>query len=484
MSKLKQVKPAEAKKLLENTLNVTFQLPDDLSTEVVKDQEAKRIVIPASMDKLEAARELEKQWENEEQVIDVNTTFEGYNWKDALVAIKKVTEKSFGWISGITRPATFFSPESRPKEIDVVVDVVNGKETTEKAFFGEFRIACYENAEANISVRSSGVSIAVKAKKKYSEDLSTYYNSIREYLAASSIYRAKNVVITGRENPDGEIILDFEIIENKGSDLIVLNHDENVVIENFIKSCMHDPGKKCYLFTGPYGNGKTETAMSIGRFAVQQHNMSFFYLKDSKLFDYVLNNLKKYQPAVLFVEDIDEIASGTERDARMNAILNTLDGVQTKGNNLTVILTTNHENKINPALRRPGRIDLIVKFSNPDKETVAKIFQAHLTAKLPEEAVAMLENIDFNELAKRTPDVAGAVIAEIASRAVKLYRIQGAIDQSTVDAAIVSMKHQIELMKEPIQALPLFDFKDIKFSLRNGTPIAAAVQAQPVSASA
>ena len=180
--------------------------------------------------------------------------------------------------------------------------------------------------------------------------------------------------------------------------------------------------------------------MRIGREAISR-GISFFYLKDSKLFDNVLNLLKQYSPAVLFVEDIDEITGSEERDDRMNHILNTLDGVQTKGNPLTTIFTTNHILRINSALRRPGRIDLIVKFNNPTRDTVGKIYQAYF------ENLNGFDTLDMEKILDRTPDAQGAVIAEIAKRVVKLYQKKEELTTEMTLACIVSMDYHVEIMK-------------------------------------
>jgi len=259
-------------------------------------------------------------------------------------------------------------------------------------------------------------------------------------LETASIYRGKNITVTRNGND-----LDFEIIENKGSDKIVLNRAELLVVDTFVIDSLGEPGKRCYLFTGGYGTGKTETAMRVGRVAVKEHKMSFFYLKDAKAFDQLLNLCKKYQPCIIFLEDVDEIAAGEDRNSDMNKILNTLDGVQTKGNNLTVIFTTNHPEKINSALRRPGRIDIMVKFENPTNETKEEIYKLYFD-KIPGADV-----LDYKDLAKKTPDVQGAVVAEIAKRAIKLAKKQKTITDDLVESCIHSMKYQIELMNDHIK---------------------------------
>lgn len=404
----------------------------EISTPTEYSDEAQKIILPKGMDKRVAAKELEAQWKNEESVNSFSAAFEGWNWQDVLIALRRVTEREFGWMNG---QADFWT--GNPTEIDVVVDVKNGKKVNERAFYGKFQITAWDAANASIGVQRGVAYINIDAKRKFSDVITNYFNLIREQLETASIYRGKSIVVSQKGDS-----LDFEIIENKGSEKIVLNRPEQMVIDTFVIDSLGEPGKRCYLFTGGYGTGKTETAMQVGRVAVERHGMSFFYLKDATLFDNLLNQCKKYQPCIVFLEDVDEIASGEQRDSSMNKILNTLDGVQTKGNDLTVIFTTNHPEKINSALRRPGRIDVMIKFENPDNDTKIKIYRMYF------ENLPGGDSLDYAALANLTPSIQGAVVAEIAKRSVKLASKQGAITHEIVESCIHSMRYQIELMTE------------------------------------
>lgn len=405
----------------------------EIRTPTEHSEETQKIILPKGMDKRVAAAELEAQWKNEESKNSFRAAFDGWNWQDVLVAIRRVTEREFGWMNG---KENFWT--GTPTEIDIVVDVKKGKKINERAFYGDFAITAWEAAHASIQIGRDGTAhIAIEAKRKFSAPITEYFNLIRQQLETQSIYRGKNIVVAAK---DGK--LEFEIIENKGSDRIVLNKRERLVVDTFVIDSLGEAGKRCYLFTGGYGTGKTETAMRVGRIAVAEHAMSFFYLKDARAFDILLNQCKKYQPCIIFLEDIDEIASGEQRDGDMNRILNTLDGVQTKGNDLTVIFTTNHPERINTALRRPGRIDVMIRFDNPDEETRSEIYKMYFSG-LPGEAF-----LNYEALAKKTPHVQGAVVAEIAQRSIKLAKKQGTITDDIVERCIHSMAYQIELMSE------------------------------------
>lgn len=400
--------------------------------------EIKKIIIPVSMNKLQASKELERQWKDEENVIVVERGFADWNWKDVLVATKKAAEQHFGWIQGKTIHSFFGS--NPPMEIEVVTDIKDGKKITETCFYGVFTASVWENAEVTVDADV----IYAKVKKRYSQDVKVFFDLIQDFLDKKSIYRGKSITVTKQQNPWGKISLNFEVFELKVSEKIILNEDIETVVRNFIIDDLGEEGKRCYLFSGGYGNAKTETAMRVGG-AGQAKNMAYFYCKDADVFHMLLKQAVNYQPSIVFLEDVDEIGAGEKRDADMNRILNTLDGVQTKGNNITVIFTTNHEKRINPALRRPGRIDLVVNFDNPNKDTVAKIYECYL------KELEGSDKLDYKSLAERTPDCPGAVIAEIAKRAVKLCKKRGSVSDEFVKASIDSMKHHLKLMNDKVE---------------------------------
>ena len=404
-----------------------------IQTEVQFSKEVQRVIIPEGMSKLEAANDLINQHNNEEQLNKFQYTFEGWDWKDALRAFRVVTEQKFGWIKAGSVWAT-------PTELSIVTGIKNGQKQMENAFYGRVSFPAWEDAKGMIQPDDYGtVHITIEAKRKFGPVIQTFFKELEQQLANDSIYRNKPVLVTWHR------WMELEITELKPNDKIVLNDRERTVIDNLVLDQFDDPGKRCFLFTGSYGNGKSETAMIIATEALK-HGLSFFYVKNTKAFAKVLGFAKKYEPAIVFVEDIDEIASGESRDEVMNSILNTLDGIETKGRNLTVIFTTNHEKRINKALRRPGRIDLIINFENPTPKTKEGIMRKFF------DTLNGGELVDYDMIIPQVPNVQAAVIAEMCKRAVKIARKHGNyITSDRVLAAVASMEYQIQFMNEDVE---------------------------------
>ena len=153
-----------------------YPIPEEvkeIQTPVAHSNETRQIILPTGMDKLTASKELKKQYENEEQEINQVTSFDGWDYKDALVAIKNVTESIFGWMNA--KPTWF----SQPTEIDVVVDIIKGIKQTVKAYYGVFEVTTWENAKCSVDVDRKGtVSINITAKRKFAGEITKYFKEI------------------------------------------------------------------------------------------------------------------------------------------------------------------------------------------------------------------------------------------------------------------------------------------------------------------
>jgi transitional endoplasmic reticulum ATPase len=166
--------------------------------------------------------------------------------------------------------------------------------------------------------------------------------------------------------------------------------------------------KRGVLFAGPYGTGKTMMASFIAREAVRQ-NWTFIYVKNSSELPQALKFGQRYQPVVIFAEDVDRIA-GLERTVAVNNLLNQLDGVDSKNAQIMTILTSNFMDRVNPAMRRPGRIDLVLKVEAPDEEAVERMVRHFARAGLEPDT-------DLTGIGKELAGLAPAYVREAVGRA-------------------------------------------------------------------
>jgi chaperone BCS1 len=145
------------------------------------------------------------------------------------------------------------------------------------------------------------------------------------------------------------------------------------------------PYRKGYLFYGPPGTGKTSLVTSLSSY----FNSNVYMLKLSDMSDTSLREaVTGVEPnSFLVIEDIDCIKASHKRTKKPDAdnkragvtlsgLLNVIDGVFSPPGAIFV-MTTNHKEKLDPALIRPGRIDLqlnITYATNDQKKALYRRF--------------------------------------------------------------------------------------------------------------
>jgi hypothetical protein len=142
---------------------------------------------------------------------------------------------------------------------------------------------------------------------------------------------------------------------------------------------MRLPFRRGYLLHGPPGNGKSTAirAMMTSR-GLTAYTIRLF---DDDVDDGDLENIftraANEAPAIVLLEDIDRSFPRTGQSkskVSLQQLLNCLDGVAS-GEGVVTIATANEPTALDPAiLRRPGRFDRVVLFSNPTPELRHKYF--------------------------------------------------------------------------------------------------------------
>lgn len=102
-------------------------------------------------------------------------------------------------------------------------------------------------------------------------------------------------------------------------------------------------------------------------------------------------------------------------------LLTEMDGVEAV-RNIMIIGATNRPDLIDPALMRPGRLDIKIEVARPDRKATREIFAQHLSCALPfdcdrEELIDLATTLLWEH--KATLEISGALIANIVARAKK-----------------------------------------------------------------
>jgi proteasome-associated ATPase len=201
------------------------------------------------------------------------------------------------------------------------------------------------------------------------------------------------------------------------------------------------PAPKGVLLYGPPGCGKTLIAKAVAnslakKVAEQSSDRTarsyFLNIKGPELLNKYVGETERqirlvFQrarekseegvPVIVFFDEMDSLfrtrGSGISSDMESTVVpqlLAEIDGVEAL-RNVIVIGASNREDLIDPAILRPGRLDVKIKIERPDEEAAAQIFSRYLVADLPLDAeeVSSLGGGDRDKTVRRM--VEGTVAA-------------------------------------------------------------------------
>ena len=183
------------------------------------------------------------------------------------------------------------------------------------------------------------------------------------------------------------------------------------------------------LLLGPPGTGKTLLARAVaGEAGVPFFSISgadfvemFVGVGASRVRD-LFDQGKKNAPCIIFIDEIDAVGrhrgaglggGHDEREQTLNQLLVEMDGFE-QNSGVIIIAATNRPDVLDPALLRPGRFDRQVVVDRPDVKGREGILKVH-TRSIPLEA-----NVNLEILAKGTPGLAGAELANLVNEAALL----------------------------------------------------------------
>jgi len=192
---------------------------------------------------------------------------------------------------------------------------------------------------------------------------------------------------------------------------------------------------KGVLLLGPPGTGKTLLARAVaGEAGVPFFSISgadfvemFVGVGASRVRD-LFEQGKKSAPCIVFIDEIDAVGrhrgaglggGHDEREQTLNQLLVEMDGFE-QNSGVIIIAATNRPDVLDPALMRPGRFDRQVVVDRPDVKGREGILRVH-TKNIP-----LSDDVKLDVLAKGTPGLAGAELANLVNEAALLAARQNA----------------------------------------------------------
>ncbi len=183
------------------------------------------------------------------------------------------------------------------------------------------------------------------------------------------------------------------------------------------------------LLLGPPGTGKTLLAKAVaGEAGVPFFSMSgadfvemFVGVGASRVRD-LFEMGRKNAPCIIFIDEIDAVGrhrgaglggGHDEREQTLNQLLVEMDGFDTT-EGVILIAATNRPDVLDSALLRPGRFDRQIVVDRPDVRGRAGILKVH-TKEVP-----LDESVNLEAIAKGTPGLSGADIANLVNESALL----------------------------------------------------------------
>lgn len=410
--------------------------------------EGNKFVIPETMTVKDARRYLADWEEANEQTTFFTRDFKFRPW-DGAAATNRALRKVFG-MAGIGKSIqSFFG--SNPPELRSVNIGPNGQ--TVQVPWGALTLSALPGTTLYLQSASDEqlgpiFRLGCETPKKYKAHIEGLFDVVEAELRENSIYRGKafddkampDFIDTAAIDPSKVVYAD-DVMQQLDANLWAMLKHTDLMEE------MGVPLKRAVLFEGPYGTGKTLAGKLTAKLAVE-NGWTFVYQRPGAGVDIrqVMNTARMYQPAVLYIEDVDTIAGGDETSKdKVSELLDVFDGIQAKGTKLIVVMTTNHVERIHKGMVRPGRLDSVIHVGALDRPGVEKLTRS----VVPESTFG---DVDFDQVYDSMEGFMPAFVREAVDRAVRYALARTGTKDIKLDTAdFVNAAHglrpQLELME-------------------------------------
>lgn len=400
--------------------------------------------LPEDLDINEAIRALEYQRDAEDSFVDGTYELEGYPF-DAAVAIKRAIDNLHGM--AIQRTKISFSIFGVMKQNPSTIAVRISPTETVQVPWGEMELPGMPGS-INIQPAKKGerwiLKVYVQVQRKFENQIKEIIKEAQRILDTASIYKGQALRFVPSVNskvPSEPEFLAIDPGSSKSEELIL-----NSLAERQLQVSVFTPIEKSeacrargiplrrgVMLEGPFGTGKTLAAYKIANRA-RANGWTFLYVEKAEHLAEARLMANRFTPCVIFVEDIDQVATNAKMSEQ---IRNTVDGIDTKDQEVMLVCTTNRLGVVKKhmaGLLRPGRLDSIISIHYPDVDATKKLLRQYGQGLIP-------DSVELTRAAEILANQPAATIREAVERA-KLHAVD--LDCDTVsEAALVEAAEQL-----------------------------------------
>ena len=427
-----------------------------------------QIHLPKGMSYAQGVEWLIKIEQAEEQEINWQRTFDAYPL-DGAYALRQLLAERFGTAvqEGATVQTMFGEKDVPPYMIALEI----GVDETTYVPWGHFIIPPMPGHKLQTSMTYENKQLMFvvvgKIKRKFKKLMDEIGDQLQARLRDQSIYRGKAFRVDFPTKAEAaergfnpfDWMPRFINTATKIDKLILSDRVKEQIETNIFTPVQHAdecrrlgvPLKRGVLLEGKYGVGKSLTAHVLSQKCVE-NGWTFIYVKRVSALEDAMRFAKRYEPAVVFAEDIDaamQQKEGSDRDEAMNTILNTIDGVDMKKSEQMVVLTTNFVDRINKAFLRPGRLDAVISVDPPDAAAVLELLRHYSRGLLDEVPDAELQPA-AQLLAGQIPSVVREVVERSKLASIRRAASKGdtKLEGDDLRVAAAGIMGHIALLKE------------------------------------
>lgn len=375
-----------------------------------------KISLPEGMSLEKADQTMHELIKAGQQMVNFTRQFR-FRPLDGAAAVQRVLENQFGTTGRGKSIMTFFG-EIKPETKQVWV----GVDETINVPWGQVSFALLEGTLSIGSFRDPEYGplfhLSIECPKRLEYLAEAFANMVQAELEQNSIYRGKAIIGTGDQPQFLPISPNPTIVYNQEVENALYTEVWGVIENRELLKSDHRKVNARVLMHGPYGTGKSEAGMRTAVVAVE-NNTTFIQFRTGgregtlDALENTINMARLYSPAVVFVEDVDVFAAEGTDDAYQSRLSNLFDGINSKGDEVLIVMTSNKAASFSKAMLRAGRIDAMIEVGALNREATEEMARRVIGVE------RLAKDLDFDKIWAAMEGFEPAFVRQVFDKAAK-----------------------------------------------------------------